>query len=173
MQSQKFSRLDPCHTHSEKQLSKICHDYYYRENGSNQKVNYSDWVMPVVPMPMAGGQVYLCGDFKVTILLVDQHPIPKAEDCLTGRQHFSKLNLTQAYQQMLDLDDCKYTIVHTHQGYRVYGFTRLPFGSASALVKQTMEKYCKRSLELQFTLMIVLITGKSNQEPLSSIQIVG
>ena len=47
------------------------------------------------------------------MLHVDQHPIPKAEDLfatLAGGKKFSKLDLSQAYQQvLLHPDDCKYT----------------------------------------------------------------
>ena len=54
--------------------------------GVLEKVNYSDWATPIVPVPKPDGSVRLCGDFKVTVnpvLQVDQHPIPKPEDLLT------------------------------------------------------------------------------------------
>ena len=68
------------------------------------------------------------------MLQVDQHPIPKAEDLfatLAGGKKFSKLDLSQAYQQvLLHPDDRKYTTINTHLGF--FQYTRLPFGIASA-----------------------------------------
>ena len=73
--------------------------------GVLEKVQNSDWATPVVPVPKPDGSVRLCGDFKVTLnpmLQVDQHPLPKPEDLLTilaGGKEFSKIDLSQAYQQ--------------------------------------------------------------------------
>ena len=74
-------------------------------------------------MPKPDGTVRVCGDFKITVdpvLHIDQHPIPKAEDLfatLAGGKKFSKLDLSQAYQQMLQHpDDRKYTTINTHLG---------------------------------------------------------
>lgn len=77
--------------------------------------------MPIVQVPKSDGSVRICGDCKVTInpvLQVDKHPIPKLENLLTvlgGGQKFSKLDLSQAYQQMLlDPGDRKDTTINTH-----------------------------------------------------------
>ena len=100
-----------------------------------ERVKYSDWATPIVPVPKPDGTVRVCSDFKITVnpvLHVDQHPIPKAEDLfatLAGGKKFSKLDLSQAYQQvLLHPDDCKYTI-NTHLG--LFQYTRLPFSIAS------------------------------------------
>ena len=91
----------------------------------------------MVPVPKPDGSVRLCGDFKTTInpiLQVDQHPLPKPEyllTILTKGKKFSKIDLSQAYQQMiLEPDHRKYTTVNTHLG--LFQYTRLPFGIASA-----------------------------------------
>ena len=69
------------------------------------KVEHSDWAAPVVPVPKGDGKLWLCGDYKVTInpqLLVDKHPLTKPEDLmaqLARGKKFSKLDLSQAYQQ--------------------------------------------------------------------------
>ena len=88
-------------------------------------------------MPKPDGSVRICGDFKVTInpvLQIDKHLIPKPEDLLTvlaGGQKFSKLDLSQVYQQMLlDPEDRKYTTINTHLG--LFQYKRLSFGIASA-----------------------------------------
>ena len=73
--------------------------------GAIEKVRYSDWATPVVPVPKPDGTVRVCGDFKITVnpmLHIDQHLIPKAEDLfatLAGGKKFSKLDLFQAYQK--------------------------------------------------------------------------
>ena len=97
----------------------------------------SDWVAPIVPVPKAIGGIRMCGDYKVTVnpsLIVDQFPVPTAEDLfatLAGGQTFSKLDLSQAYQQVpLDPASRKYVTISTHKG--LYQFNRLPFGVASA-----------------------------------------
>ena len=51
--------------------------------GALERMKYSDWATPVVPIPKPDSTVRVCGDFKITVnpaLHNDQHPIPKAED---------------------------------------------------------------------------------------------
>ena len=75
-------------------------------NGILKKVNNSEWAAPIVPVPKRDGQIRLCGDYTATVnqsLEVDQYPLPKPDDLvasLAGGQKFSKLDLSQAYQQM-------------------------------------------------------------------------
>ena len=102
-----------------------------------EKVNYSEWASPVVPVPKPDGSVRLCGDYKVTVnpvIEVEKYPIPKVEDLLTvlvGGKKFSKIDLSQAYQQMvLNSEDRKYTTISTHKG--LYQYKRLPYGISSA-----------------------------------------
>ena len=77
--------------------------------------------MPIVPVPKPDGSVRICGDSKVTIILVlqiDKHPFSKPENLLTilaGEQNFLNLDLSQVYQQMLlDPEDRKYTTINNH-----------------------------------------------------------
>ena len=50
---------------------------------------------------------------------------------LAGERVFSKLDLSQAYQQvLLDPNSCKFVTVNTHKG--LYQYTQLPFGVALA-----------------------------------------
>ena len=107
------------------------------EAGILTKVSHSEWAAPVVPVPKKDGKVRLCGDYKVTVnqcLDIDQYPIPKPDDLFatlpTGK-FFSKLDLSQAYQQMLVSEEsAKYLTINTHLG--LYQYNRLPFGVASA-----------------------------------------
>ena len=84
-----------------------------------EKVTHSKWVAPVVPVSKGDGRLRLCGDYKVTInpaLEVDQYPLPKPDDLfatLAGGKRFTKIDLTQAYQQMaLDDRSRKLVIIH-------------------------------------------------------------
>ena len=76
--------------------------------------------------------------------MVDQFPVPKAEDLfstLAGGKKFSKLDLSQAYQQvLLEPDSRKYVTINTHKG--LYRYNRLPYGvaSAPAVFQQIIEK---------------------------------
>jgi len=95
--------------------------------GVIQKVTHSEWAAPIVPVPKKDGKFRICGDYKLTVnqsLDVDQYPLPKPEDLfatLGGGKTFSKLDLSQAYQQlMLDEESSKYVTINTHRGLYRY-----------------------------------------------------
>ena len=130
--------------------------------GIIEKVTTSDWAAPIVAVPKRDGTYRLCGDCKVTtspILEVAQYPLPNPTDLfasLAGGKSFTKLDLTQAYQQLLlDQDSKKYTTINTHKG--LYQYTRLPFGIASA------QPYFKRQWTLSSrefcTYVVTLMTS--------------
>ena len=98
--------------------------------GILQKVNHSAWAAPVVVVPKGDGCIRVCGDYKVTVnpvLVVDKYPLPKPDDLmaqLAGGQKFSKLDLSQAYQQiLLDDDSRKFVTINTHLGLFQYTST--------------------------------------------------
>ena len=84
----------------EKELSHL------EQLGILQKVNHSDWAPPIVVVLKEDGCLRVCRDYKVTInpvLAVDKYALPKPDDLmaqLAGGQKFSKLDLSQAYQQI-------------------------------------------------------------------------
>ena len=105
--------------------------------GLLEKVDVSDWATPLVIVPKKNGKVRLCGDYLNTVtpvMDIDQYPLPRAEDIfatLVGGKCFSKLDLTNAYQQLLlEEDSRKFVTINTSKG--LYQYTRLPFGVASA-----------------------------------------
>ena len=145
--------------------------------GIVEKVTHSDWAAPVVVVPKGDGQIRLCGDYKVTVnksLEVDQHPLPRPEDlfaALAGGVKFSKIDLTQAYQQMvLDEDSRMYVTINTHQG--LFRYTRLPFGiaSAPAIFQRTMETILQGLSHVQCYIDDILITGSSEEEHLRNLE---
>ena len=53
--------------------------------GVIEKVCYSEWAGPIVPMVKLDNSIRVCGDNKVTVnsvLEVDQHPLPNPEENL-------------------------------------------------------------------------------------------
>ena len=146
------------------------------QSGVIEKVNYSDWATPVVPVPKPDGSVRLCGDFKVTVnpvLSIDKHPIPKPEDLLTvlTDKKFTKIDLSQAYQQMiLNPTDRKFTTINTHKG--LYQYRRLPFGiaSAPAIFQQAMENILQGLPRVICDLDNILVTGENEREHLELLE---
>ena len=54
------------------------------KEGNVEKIDFSDWATPIVPVMKPDGSVRICGDYEVTLnpsLKVPQHPIPRAEEC--------------------------------------------------------------------------------------------
>ena len=115
----------------EKELDRL------ESEGILEKISYSEWAAPVVPIPKAEGTIRLCGDYKVTInsqLEVDQYPLPKPDvifTTLAEGKWFSKSDLKHAYQQLNLTKSLRlYVIINTHRG--LYCYTHLPFSVASA-----------------------------------------
>ena len=145
-------------------------------NGVIRKVSHSEWAAPIVPVPKKDGKFRICGDYKVTInqaLDVDQYPLPKPEDLfatLAGGKTFSKLDLSQAYQQLrLDEESAKYVTVNTHRG--LYRYNRLPFGiaSAPALFQKLMDTVLQGIPHVICYIDDILVTGVNNADHLRNL----
>ena len=107
------------------------------KEGIISPVEFSEWAAPIVPVMKTNGDVRICGDYKCTVNQVskpENYPIPKTEDLLAtlgGGKKFTKLDMSQAYQQLkLDEDSKKYTTINTHKG--LFQYNRLPFGVSSS-----------------------------------------
>jgi len=146
--------------------------------GIIEKVSYSDWATPVVPVIKPDGTVRLCGDYKVTVnkfLEIPEYPIPRPEELFTklnGGQKFTKLDLSQAYQQVLLEDDSRvFTTINTHKG--LYRYNRLPYGVSSAVsgFQAIMEKILQ-GLSVCIYLDDLVITGKDDEEHLNNLVLV-
>ena len=147
--------------------------------GVIEQVKHSEWASPIVPVPKADGGIRICGDYKVTlnpVLKVDHYPMPVPEDLfatLAGGKTFTKLDLAQAYQQvLLDQESRRYVTVSTHQG--LYRYNRLPFGvaSAPAMFQQIMERMLQGIPGVVVYIDDILITGDSDQEHLTTLGVV-
>ena len=100
-----------------------------------KKVESSEWASPIVCV--RNGTIRICGDLKVSVnpeLISNTYPLPNAEDLfatLAGGEIFSKLGLSNAYQQIeLTGESQKYLTINIHKG--VYAYQRLSFGIATA-----------------------------------------
>ena len=144
-----------------------------------EKVPFSEWAAPIVPVPKADGKLCVCGDYKVTVnppvLDVDSHPLPKPEELmatLSGGKKFTRLDLSSAYLQMeLEVESRKYVTINTHM--ELYRYTRLLFGiaSAPAIFQRSMDAILQGILSVICTCYLDdLVTGASDQEHLQNLQ---
>ena len=104
---------------------------------------------------------------------VDQYPLPKPEEIfasLAGGKLFSKLDLSQAYQQLLLSEESKDFTTNTHQG--LYRYTRLPFGiaSAPAIFQKTMDAILQGIPQVACYIDDIIVTGKDDNDHLSNLQ---
>jgi len=84
--------------------------------------------------------VRLCGDYKITINPVlngTEYPLPKIEHLyakIAGAKYFSKIDLKDAYQQLIELlldnDSQRFTTINTIKS--LFKYTRVPFGLKSS-----------------------------------------
>ena len=108
------------------------------------------------------------------VLARDSYPVPRIDDLfssLSGGQLFTKLDMRQAYQQVLLEDEAKtYLTINTHRG--LFRYNRLPFGvsSAPAIFQRTMDSLLQSIPHVIVYLDDVLITGASSQEHLQKLE---
>ena len=150
------------------------------KQGVIEPVTYSDWAAPIVPVLKKDKKsLRICGDFSTTVnkaSRLDCYPIPKVDDLfakLAGGKQFSKLDLSQAYQQLLLYDEAKkYVVINTHKG--LFQYNRLPFGVSSApgIFQRTMESLLQDIPGVVVYLDDILITGANDQDHLANLELV-
>ena len=106
------------------------------------------------------------GNFKLTVNKVarlDRYPIPRIEDLLAklaGGKRFSKLDMSQAYQQLLlDESSRQYVVINTHKG--LFRYSRLPFGVSSApgIFQRVMKDLLQVNAKLWYALRVHIQFG--------------
>lgn len=101
---------------------------------------------------------------------LDSYPIPKAEELLAtlgGGNRFSKLDMSQAYQQLeLEEGSKKFTTINTHKG--LYQYNRLPFGVSSApgIFQRTLENLPHVVVRIDD----ILVSGKDDPNHLANLE---
>lgn len=109
-------------------------------------VDNSQYATPIVPVLKENGKVRIAGDYSVTLnkdLVIDKYPLPRIEEVfakLGGGEHYSKLDLKNAYNQfILSEDSQELTTINTTKG--LFKYTRLVYGlaNAPAIFQKSME----------------------------------
>lgn len=148
------------------------------KEGTLEPVDHSDWAAPIVAVLKSDRKsVRVCGDFRMTVNPVsklNRYPIPKIEDLfatISRGKVFSKLDLTQAYQQLkLDANSQKYVVINTHKG--LFKYTRLPFGISSApgIFQKAMENLLRGIPGVVVYIDDILISRETEEEHLESLK---
>ena len=83
-------------------------DQLVHRRKSSSQLQYADWAAPIVTVLKSDKKsIRICGDFQPTVnqaLRLDKYRIPKIEQLCTklaGGKLFTKLDMRQAYQQLL------------------------------------------------------------------------
>ena len=94
-------------------------------------MRHFQWEAQVIPVIKTDGSIRLCGDYRTTVdqaAKSDPYPLQRIEDLFTSLasgQVFSKLDLSDAYLQVMLDDESKHLVtVNTHKG--LFFFSRLP-----------------------------------------------
>ena len=146
--------------------------------GTLEPIQFAVWASPIVAVLKSGCKtVRICGYFKQNINPVsklDQHPIPKVEDLFTrlaGGRSFTKLGLSQAYQQIpLDDQSKKFAVINTNKG--LVRYTRLLYGISSApgILQRVMDPLLKGIQGVVIYLDDTLVTGVTTEEHCQSLE---
>lgn len=105
---------------------------------------------------------------------LDSYPILKAEELLVtlgGGNRFSKLDMSQAYQQLeLEEGSKKFTTINTYKG--LYQYNRLPFGVSSApgIFQRTMENLLQGIPHVVIRIDDILVSGKDDPSHLANLE---
>ena len=108
-----------------------------QEEGTIEPLTFSECAAPIVPVMKQNGTVMICDDYRLTVNQAaqrDSYSLQRIDDILAslaGGQTFTKLDLSQAYQQVApEVQSKDYVVINTHLG--LFKYNRLPFGVCAA-----------------------------------------
>ncbi|XP_051545274.1 uncharacterized protein K02A2.6-like [Myxocyprinus asiaticus] len=139
--------------------------------GIFEPVRHAKWATPIVAVAKKDGGLRICGDYRCTVntaVKPDVYPIPTASGLfskLAGGVVFTKLNLKQAYLQLLlDDDAADLLTINTHRG--LFWAQRLQFGVSTAvsIFQRFMDTLLAGIPGVQPYLDDILISGKTIEE---------
>ena len=148
-----------------------------QEEGTIEPVQHSEWAAPIVPILKPDNSIRICGDYKTTVnqvSKVDNYPIPKVEDLLAtlgGGEKFTKLDMSQAYQQLqLEAESKQYTTINTHKG--LFQYNRLPYGVSSApgIFQRNMENLLQNIPYVIVRVDDILVSGANDDDHLRNLE---
>ncbi|UYV65035.1 K02A2.6-like [Cordylochernes scorpioides] len=141
------------------------------EQGILTPVEFTRFATPIVPVLKRDGSIRICGDYRSTVNTIvesDTLPVPAAADLqvnLAGGKVFSKLDLKDAYQQLVvDEETAELLAINTHKG--LFKVNRLPFGVSCApgIFQRRMESLIAKFPGVVVYLDEILVTGKDEME---------
>ena len=147
------------------------------KQGTYKPIAHSTWAAPIVPVQKEDGGLRICGDYKLTVNPAtesDSYPVPKTEDLLAtlnGGVQFSKLDLRQAYQQiLLDKDSQELCTVNTHRG--LFQPCRLQYGihAVAGIFQREMEKRLAGIPRTIVRVDDILVTGEDDKEHIGNLE---
>lgn len=149
------------------------------KRGVIELVKNAEWATPLVLVVKNNGKIRVCADYKVTVNKVMQdfkHPLPRIEElfaALQGGEHFTKLDLSNAYNQLELTEDTKRLLCwSTHRG--IYKPNRLPYGTKPAcnIFQKTLEKVLLGIPGVINFLDDIVVTGRNREEHLTNLELV-
>ena len=126
------------------------------QEGILEPVPFSTWAAPIVPVLKSDkSSIRICGDFRVTVnkaVKLDSYPIHRVEDLfakLSGGKRFTKLDLSQACQQLeLDEESKEYVVINTPRGFFSVQSLAFWYISCSRYFSENLEITVARDQEL-------------------------
>ncbi len=144
-----------------------------------EPVEFADWAAPIVPVLKPDKtSIRTCGDVKMTVNYqpskLDHYSIPKVVHLfvgLHGRKSFTKVDMSQAYQQILLEEDFKQLLfINTHHGLFQYNCLHFGASSAPGIFQRTMETLLQGIAHVVVYIDDIFTTGPTEEEHLQTLE---